>query len=134
MGAKVTFKITTQKDDKFTCPDDGVVTSSNISQFKPPFSEGQLIFVEDIAKIYLDFHDKRLCYTPDIPVYNGLNYLGIAQEKPTKNGVILEGHSVTIIPRINDMVVYKTKEYLYRNGNNGEDWYEIGDEDSPEWN
>lgn len=60
MGAPVTFKITTQ---------------AKLNSV--PKTDGQLIFVHDIAKIYLDYKGNRVCYTPDVSSQGGMNYLGI---------------------------------------------------------
>ena len=64
-----------------------------------------------------------------------MNYIGISTEDPTKGAAIVGGKTITS-PKPNDMVVYKTKEYLWRLGEDGVTygWYEIGDEESPEWN
>ena len=44
VGPKVQFKITLKK--KFTCPDVEYASDTE-SLFKPPYSTGQIIFVED---------------------------------------------------------------------------------------
>ena len=62
--AKVTFKIVADGNP--------FELSSNKDELVPPYNEGQIIFVEGLRKIYLDFHDARTCYTP-----SGINYLGI---------------------------------------------------------
>ena len=58
--AKVSFKITTE---------------DNFEPSSPPIN-GQITFVMNSAtktgKIYVDFNDERICYTP-----SGINYLGI---------------------------------------------------------
>lgn len=126
MGTSVTFKIL--KTGKVTCE------GSDTQQLNPAYKEGQIIFAKEERKIYLDFGNERTCYTPEVPKNNGLNYLGIAQTPPTKDGVLLNGHTEPTVPHINDMVVYETKEYLFRDGDNGADWYEIGDEETPSWN
>lgn len=119
MGAKVTFKI---------------ITNDKLSSL--PVVDGQLIFVEDKGKIYLDYHNGRKCYTPDGgSSTGGLNYIGIMDEgfKPEKENTWKIGGE-RIYPNINDMVVYEKKEYLYRKDKNGDEgWFEIGDEEAPAW-
>lgn len=125
-GPKVTFKITTQ---------------AKFEEEEPAIVNGQILFVAnsdgETGKIYLDFNDIRQCYTSDGTM--GLNYIGISTTNPKSGTVTVDG--VVIQAREKDMVVYKTKEYLYRKSGekdgDGKDilgWYEIGDEDSPEWN
>lgn len=126
MGIKVSFKIVS-KDSEFTL-------SENKDELVPAYHEGQIIFSEGLQKIFLDFHDTRTCYASgisDVPT-GVMNYLGLSDTDPTKKPVEVNGQVIT--PKPNDMVVYGTKEYLYRNGDNGTGWYEIGDEDSPGWN
>lgn len=119
MGAPVTFKITTQA-----------------KLGSVPQTDGQLIFVHDIAKIYLDYKGSRVCYTPDGgSSTGGLNYIGIMDEgfKPeNENTWKIDGER--IYPNINDMVVFGTKEYIYRKGSDDQlSWFEIGDESEPSW-
>ena len=115
--AKVTFKITSVGDGGFTTKE----------PYVPEYVPGQLIFVEDTRKIYLDFHGERVCYTP-----SSMNYIGISTTDPKSGTVTVDG--VVIQARERDLVVYKTKEYMYRKGTDGHlAWYEVGDEDSPEW-
>ena len=89
--------------------------------------------MEDLGKIYLDFHDMRTCYTP-----NSLNYAGISKVNPENikgNGKITLIDNTELIPKINDMVVWEKKEFIWRedeDGNRG--WFEVGDEDAPAWN
>ena len=127
MGEKVTFKIVSE--DNFD-PD--------ISENKPALVNGQLIFVpgdNGFGKIYLDYKGTRTCYTPEGgsggASQGALNYIGISTTDPTK-GVTIDGSPYTK-PNLNDMVVWEKKEYMYRAGENGTGWYELGDEDAPEW-
>jgi len=117
MGAKVTFKIISAENG-----------FSAIPPYTPEFKEGQIIFVKDRGKIYVDYDNERTCYTS-----SGINYVGIVVDDfdPTKSNTWkFKGKSSTFTPNDLDMVVCGTKEYLYRNGG----WHEIGDEDAPEWN
>ena len=127
MGAKVTFKITSKENFKTT---DEQYSASIASKFSPTYVEGQITFVEGLQEIYLDFHGYRKCYST--PQESGMNYVGISTTDPTTGTVTIDGE--VLQPRLKDVVAYKNKEYLYRNGSSGEGWYEIGDEDSPEWN
>ena len=130
MAAKVSFKITT--GEKFKMPQDGEYTGSNGNQFSPAYCPGQITFVENLGKIYLDFHNYRQCYTPIGSLHNGLNYLGISTTDPTTGTVTING--TVIIPNEKDMVVFGKKEYIYRADENGDlGWFELGNEDSPEW-
>lgn len=121
--ASVTFKIL--KNDNVTWAD------SDNQKWTPAYKEGQIIFAKGEKKIYLDFDGDRTCYTPDVSS-NGMNFIGIVDEKPTGGTVKIGGKDVIV--RENDMVVFGTKEYIYRKdkgGNSG--WFEIGDESAPEW-
>lgn len=129
MASKVSFKITI--NEKFTCPEDTYNEGVNDDEFKPAYKSGQLIFVEDLGKIYLDFHGLRKCYTPISTIHNGLNYIGISETDPITVGVTIDGQLIT--PSEKDMVVFGTKEYIYRDGTNGLEWYELGNESSPAW-
>lgn len=61
-----------------------------------------------------------------------MNYLGIVDEKPTTSTVKIGGEFVESHEK--DMVVFGTKEYIWRKDENGIlGWYEIGDEESPTW-
>ena len=116
--ASVTFKI--YKGSEFNGSGD------DKSAWIPAYKEGQIIFVKEQKKIYLDFDGDRTCYTP-----SGLNYVGVMDsgfEPDEPNTWKLKGEPFT--PNDLDVVVYGTKEYLFRD--NG--WHEIGDESSPEWN
>ena len=134
-GPKVQFKITTRTNGRFTDPT-VKCTGETENLFKPRYSEGQIIFVEDEGNIYLDFHGWRKCYTKGEGMDpTNIRFLGVSDDDPAlapASGTIhINGAEVT--PKSNDMVVYNTKEYLYRDGTNGEGWYEIGDEDEPTW-
>jgi photosystem II stability/assembly factor-like uncharacterized protein len=99
MGAKVTFKI---------------ITNDKLSSL--PVVDGQLIFVEDKGKIYLDYHNGRKCYTPDGgSSTGGLNYIGIMDEgfKPADSTTWKIGGEL-IVPNEKDVVVYGKKEYMWR--------------------
>lgn len=131
MATKVSFTIT--KSNKFN-------GTGNVGQFRPSYSTGQIIFVEDTGKIYLDFHNKRTCYTPDIMVQpvsdGGIKFIGVSSIDPTGpvglDGTITIG-STTVTPKIGDMVAWNKKEYIFRNGDDGQKWYELGDEDELSW-
>lgn len=44
----------------------------------------------------------------------------------------VDGHGIE--PEERDLIVYNSKEYLYRKGEDGIlAWFEIGDEESPSW-
>lgn len=130
MAAKVSFKITT--GERFKMPEDGEYNGTNGSQFSPLYCPGQITFVENVGKIYLDFHNFRKCYTPIGSAHNGLNYLGISTTDPTTGTVTING--AVIIPNEKDMVVFGKKEYLYRKDERGDLWwFELGNEDNPEW-
>lgn len=116
MGTSVSFKI--YRDDGF-CAE-----GEDTSDFVPKYKEGQIIFVQPLQKIYLDFDGKRTCYTP-----SGLNYVGVSKKDPTNGSVEIDSKP-DYQPHEMDMVVYGKKEYMYR----GNAWYEIGNEDAPEWN
>ena len=130
---KVQFTITVKNN---FLPAKGVkYSTSTASLFKPAYSTGQIIFVEDAGQIYLDFHNYRRCYnaTDEAPS-NGLNYLGISTTDPSTGTVTIDGTIIT--PNENDMVAYETKEFIYRKGGENGDilgWYEIGDESNTEW-
>lgn len=122
MSAKVTFKIT--KSDGFRVSE----------PFNPPYVAGQITFVEDTGGIYVDFHGQRKQYGKTT---SGINYIGIALEDPSKippPGTVEIKDIGSYTPSNNDMVVYNSKEYLWRVGQNGAyGWFEVGDEESPEW-
>ena len=123
MGAPVTFKITTQA-----------------KLGSVPQTDGQLIFVHDIAKIYLDYKGSRVCYTPDggSSSQGGMNYIGIMDkgfEPDDSTTWKIGGESV--VPNEKDVVVYGKKEYMYRKDQDDDNklkWMELGDEDTPTWN
>lgn len=125
--ASVTFKIF--KSGNVTCSD------PDNQKWNPAYKQGQIIFAKSEQKIYLDFDGDRTCYTPDVPSSSsgGMNYLGIAKNKPSdQNVTLIDDTSVTAKEK--DMVVVGTKEYIYRKDNNGVlGWFEIGDEDAPTW-
>ena len=132
MGAKVTFKIASFVDGSFreTPNEEGVWT--------PAFNEGQIIFVEDLQKIYLDFHGNRKCYNTPA----GINYVGISDFDPTTSteepwNITIDGE--TYSPHEKDVVVFEQREFMFRKGKDEDGneyfgWFEIGDEDSPVWN
>ena len=125
--ASVTFKIL--KSGNVTWDD------SDNQQWNPVYKQGQIIFAKEEKKIYLDFDGVRTCYTPDVPSSSsgGMNYLGIAKNKPSDQNVTLIDDT-SVIAKEKDMVVVGTKEYIYRKDNNGVlGWFEIGDEDAPTW-
>lgn len=118
---------------KFACPEvEYSPTTQNL--FKPPYSTGQIIFVEDEGQIFLDFHNWRRCYSvSDGDRKGSMRYLGISTTDPTTGTVTVDGKVVE--PKGTDLVVFGTKEYIYRKGVDGKfNWYEIGDEDEPCWN
>lgn len=130
-GPKVQFKLTIK--NKFTCPDKEY-SSATASLFKPPYATGQIIFVEDEGQIFLDFHNRRRCYSASERDRNdGIKYLGISKTDPSTGIVTVNGEVIT--PKANDMVVFGSKEYIYRKGDDNRfRWYEMGDEDAPGWN
>lgn len=131
-GPKVHFKLTTKANGKFTCPE-VQYSPATAEKFKPPYADGQIIFVEDEGQIFLDFHNWRKCYSASAEDRKeSMRYLGISTTDPTTGTVTVDGKVVE--PKANDMVVFGTKEYMYRNGSNGLTWYEIGDEEAPSWN
>lgn len=132
--ATVTFKIV-KKGKQFK-------DSGNLSDWVPAYKEGQLIFVADRQKIYLDFENTRTCYGSGVSGSAGggnMNYLGITTTDPTtavEGVVVINGEDIT--PNLNDVVVYGTKEYIWRQGVDGNNntvtkWFEVGDEDAPTW-
>jgi hypothetical protein len=127
--ATVTFKIV--QDGKTFVGPDGV----DKSEWVPAYKEGQLIFVEKEQKIYLDFGNTRQCYASGGISERTMNYIGISTDNPTKGKAKVDGKTIDE-PKPNDMVVYGKKEYLWRLGEDGitYGWYEIGDEEAPEWN
>lgn len=129
MASKVTFKIT--KESKFSAPEE-LYSPETALLFKPEYQTGQIIFVEDLGKIYVDFHNARVCYTAVSAPSTGINYLGISTTDPTTGVVTILGE--IIVPNEKDLCVFGTKEYLYRKGEDGVPaWYEVGDEDTPAW-
>lgn len=150
MGAKVQFKIASRTDGSFTSPEVEYSTET-ASLFKPSYSTGQIIFVEDELNIYLDFHNWRKCYTkgggssdPDVVRYIGQTETDPNEQMSQKGTVLIVG-SGEVTPRLNDIVAlaHTKKEFLYRvdvdeNGqpvpNGLPKWFEIGDEGAPEWN
>lgn len=127
---KVQFKIT--KSKIFTSP--GVEYSSKTEHlFSPPYSTGQLIFVEDDGQIFLDFHNWRRSYsTSNDDRKYGVRYLGVTTTDPKTGVITINGKVVT--PKANDMVAFGNIEYIYRAGDDGQlKWLELGNEDSPEW-
>ena len=139
MGIQVKFKmastINADKNKRFKCPDNGYYDGHNDDQFYPSFTPGQIIFVEDIGKLYVDFHAYRKCYSGSggVAPSNSLNYVGISTEDPTKK-VTIAGKA-DYEPSLNDIVVYQSKEFIYRYGLKDTEphWYELGDEDSLNW-
>lgn len=135
MGATypISFKITNSRN---------FVGEGDTSQFRPSYRVGQLVFVEDAKKLYLDFHGARTCYSsgegssgsgPVQTDANSLHYVGISTTNPTTGKVLLQGSSTAHVPSKNDVVVYGVKEYLYREGDDGSlGWYEIGDDNAAE--
>ena len=123
--ANVTFKITSTTK--------GFTT---VYPYTPAYVPGQLIFLEDKGQIWLDFHGERKQYSGSRG--SGMNYIGISTTNPTTEGATVEGVKITN-PSLNDMVVYNTKEYLWRTGLDkdgkpiGPFWFEVGDEEVPSW-
>ena len=148
MGAKVTFKIVRKDDGSFNDP--GVpYTKESASDFVPPYSTGQIMFVEDEGNIYLDFHWWRKCYTkgqgsdPSVVRYIGQTETDPNEQMSQKGTVLIIGGG-EVTPQLNDIVAlaHTKKEFLYRvdvdeNGqpvpNGLPKWFEIGDEGAPEW-
>lgn len=142
MGAKVTFKIVRKDDGSFNDP--GVpYTKVSAADFVPPYSTGQIMFVEDEGNIYLDFHWWRRCYTkgegmdPSVVKYIGQVLTDPNEQMAEKGTVTIDG--VEITPSLNDMVAlaFTKKEFIYREDkyeNGLPKWFEVGDEGAPEWN
>jgi hypothetical protein len=127
---KVQFKIT--KSKIFTSP--GVEYKSETEHlFSPPYSTGQLIFVEDDGQIFLDFHNWRRCYsTSNDDRKYGVRYLGVTTTDPKTGVITING--VVVTPKANDMVAFGNIEYIYRAGDDGQlKWLELGNEDAPGW-
>ena len=130
MASKVSFKITNAS--KFSSAEDIVYSEETKEQFIPSYVQGQIIFVEDLGQIYLDFHKMRRCYTPTTDYVPGINYLGISSTDPKTGVVTILGEVVT--PHEKDLCVFGTKEFLYRKDENGDlGWFEVGDEETPAW-
>ena len=62
-----------------------------------------------------------------------MKYRGISTTDPTSGVVTIDGDIIT--PNLNDMVAFGNKEFIYRynSGDTEPHWYELGDEDSPNW-
>lgn len=124
------------------------------SEWKPTYKEGQLIFVETEKKIYLDYGGSRTCYACGESggiATGAMNYVGITITDPTDPldpvlGTVKIGDE-DYNPKLNDMAVYGTKEYIWRMGQIHDPeypndptkmitvtkWFEIGDEEAPTW-
>lgn len=123
--AKVSFKIISENSP--------FELSDKKEDLVPAYTDGQIIFVEAEKKIYLDFHNRRTCYA-NVSASGGMNYLGIADNLPDDENVILKGGK-SVTAKENDMIVVGTKEYIYRKGYNDVlGWFEIGDESEMDWN
>ena len=85
------------------------------------------------GKIYVDFHDKRICFTPTSSgsISGGMNFIGVSTTNPATGTVTIDGDVVT--PSEGDLVAYGKKEYLYRKLNGTLGWYELGDEEEMDW-
>lgn len=101
----------------------------------PEYHDGQIIFVENEQKIYLDFHGERVCYSGDgSSISNATRYMGIANEDPGETKLF----STSLHPEVfaseddipdNAIVAYDKKEYMWRKDETGEkNWYPLGDE------
>ena len=144
MGAKVTFKIDSVGTGGFT-PCTGVKwTPETASQFHPSYSSGQIIFVEDTQRIYVDFHNYRVEYGSQ----NGgggnaktFKFQGTAKTSPAEitstTGEIELIDGTKFIPNEFDVLAYKKKEYAWRMDTESNPpkmrWLELGDEHAPEW-
>ena len=128
--ASVTFKITSTEDN-------GFVMSENKDELVPAYKAGQIIFVEDLGRIYVDFHNKRTCYTPDLSelsvnMASATKFIGVSDNNPLLGNVTVGDNPVS--PKKGDIVVWGKKEYLYREDEDGNlGWHELGDEDAPTW-
>lgn len=65
-----------------------------------------------------------------------MKYVGISTTDPTSGVVTIAGE--IYVPQLNDVVVWGTKEFMYRKDSNNTDaepkWCELGNEDSePSW-
>ena len=56
---KVTFSL--RSSGNFTCPE-GEYSEETTELFIPEYKTGRLIFVEDTGQIYLDYHNRRICF------------------------------------------------------------------------
>ena len=100
-------------------------------------TNGQIIFVEDTRKLYLDFHGNRVCYSGDEvapiipePEIGTMVFKGIADADPlTSESFNLVGNNEAYVPKEGDTVSFGTKECIYRKDEEGNlKWFEIGDE------
>lgn len=125
--ASVSFKITnTRSNFSAEIPQDPTLA-------KPPYKDGQLIFVEDLGELYLDFHGNRTKYgagtspSPE-PDPKATHYLGVVTSNTfdTTSGTV-EVASETITAKWGDIVTYQNAEYLW----NTSTWILIGSGESP---
>lgn len=73
----------------------------------------------------LQIRDKIVDFKPDSRI---MRFIGVAERDPTTGpGFKVDGNDYE--PSENDVVRFKTKEYVYRN----ENWQELGDEEAPSW-
>lgn len=119
----VSFKLT--RSDKF---------NEDISKNMPEYHDGQIIFVEDTKKIYLDFHQNRVCYSGDgtDSEKSTFRYIGISDTDPLTDGVSLNGSTIVANEENkNKVVVHGTKEFVCRQDTDGTwGWFELGDENA----
>lgn len=92
--------------------------------------------MEDLGKIYVDYHNYRRCYSGSSDGSggeDGIKYLGISTTNPATEGATVKGNVITN-PKEGSMVIYNSKEFMWRKDSNGiGGWIEIGDEDAFAW-
>lgn len=60
---------------------------------------------------------------------NIMRFMGVSETDPTKGGdLVVDGKPYE--PRENEVIRFRTKEFVYRNS----EWKEMGDEEAPSWN
>ena len=126
--ASVSFKITNKYNFSAEIPQDQTPAT-------PPYKDGQLIFVEDLGELYLDFHGNRTKYgagtspspSPE-PDPKATHYLGVVTSNTfdTTSGTV-EVANETITAKWGDIVTYQNAEYLW----NTSTWILIGSGESP---
>ena len=122
--ASVSFKITNQSNFSAEIPQEPTTA-------QPPYKDGQLIFVEDLGELYLDFHGYRTKYgagtspSPQ-PDPKATHYLGVASAQPSTGTITIVGEQDPTIAKWGDIVTYQNAEYLW----NTSTWILIGSDPS----